>query len=443
MTLVDSRWLRLLTLSSLYFAQGIPIGLLDIAMPAWLAAQGAAAGDIGVYAGVIGLPWAFKLIAGPFMDRFQFPPMGRRRPWVIAAQTGLLLALAGLAGVGAESDPGPPALLALMVVGFLVNACAATQDVAVDGMAIDVVPEAERGRANAFMAFGQVLGYGVFAGISGTLLTQFGLGATALAAALAVAAILVLSVAARERAGERALPWTAGQAHPSFAPAPASILALAGDLLRALVLPMSLLLTLVAFVTRVALGMGLVVAPVFAVRELGYGADSYSQVMAVVSAAAAVLGLLFGPLIDRAGARRALLLGLLSTAATLVLFAVTPALWTQPWYVLGLLFLNQVCGQVVFIALIAQYMNMNWYRVAATQFAVYMALANLARSAGAGLYGGLADLLDFAGVFLLMGGMLVLAAALLVPFDATAHALRLERLGGQQREPQGAGNRAT
>ena len=62
----------------LYFAQGIPRGLLSIALPAWLAAQGISAGEIASYLAVIILPWAFKLVSGPFMDRYQFLAMGTR-----------------------------------------------------------------------------------------------------------------------------------------------------------------------------------------------------------------------------------------------------------------------------------------------------------------------------------------------------------------------------
>ncbi len=75
----------------MYFAQGIPQGLLAIAIPAWLASQGVSAADIGSYLAVIVLPWAFKLVTGPLMDRYEFLPMGRRRPWVIGAQLGLSL----------------------------------------------------------------------------------------------------------------------------------------------------------------------------------------------------------------------------------------------------------------------------------------------------------------------------------------------------------------
>jgi len=83
LTLADSTRVRYATGALMYFAQGIPQGLLAIAIPVWLASQGVSAGDIGSYLAVIVLPWAFKLVTGPIMDRYEFLAMGRRRPWVL------------------------------------------------------------------------------------------------------------------------------------------------------------------------------------------------------------------------------------------------------------------------------------------------------------------------------------------------------------------------
>ncbi len=82
-TLANSSRVRYATGAIMYFAQGIPQGLLGIAIPAWLASQGIEASKIASYLAVITLPWAFKLLGGPLMDRFEFLPMGRRRPWVV------------------------------------------------------------------------------------------------------------------------------------------------------------------------------------------------------------------------------------------------------------------------------------------------------------------------------------------------------------------------
>jgi PAT family beta-lactamase induction signal transducer AmpG len=57
----------------MYFAQGIPYGLLRFAIPAWLASQGVSAADIASYLAVVILPWVFKLFTGPLMARFSMP----------------------------------------------------------------------------------------------------------------------------------------------------------------------------------------------------------------------------------------------------------------------------------------------------------------------------------------------------------------------------------
>ena len=135
-TLLDNSRIRYLTGAMMYFAQGIPYGLLGIAIPAWLVSEGVSASDIGSYLAVIILPWVFKLLTGPLMDRFEFAPMGRRRPWVLAAQLGLSVSFLALMLV--EDPVGQIGLL--MMIGVLINIFAATQDVAVDGMSIDLTP---------------------------------------------------------------------------------------------------------------------------------------------------------------------------------------------------------------------------------------------------------------------------------------------------------------
>ena len=297
-------------------------------------------------------------------------------------------------------------------------------------MAIDLLPHAERGRANAFMAFGQVAGYGLFGGLAGVLLVHFGLALTAGVAAGLVAVIWLLVLITLERDGERRLPWSPGAAAPG-APAPSHVLGLFGDLLRGLLLPMSLLLTLGSACGRLAAGIGLALLPVFAVQELGYGTDVYSQIMAVANTGAALIGLFAGPLIDYYGAKRALIVGLVGKGALVTLFALTPGLWSEHGYVLVMLGGYLLFSQVFFISVIAQYMNVTWVKVAATQFAVYMSIANLARSGGAGLYAGLAVELSATGI------LLVLAPGAMAPFPTGRGLPRKLEPGPQNRARTG------
>jgi PAT family beta-lactamase induction signal transducer AmpG len=365
---------------------------------------------------VVGLPWAFKLVAGPFMDRFTYPSLGRRRPWVMAAQTGLLASLLLLTTI----DDATSQLTLLTAIGFLVNCFGATQDVAVDGMAIDVVPVLERGRVNAFMAFGQVLGYSVFGALSGLLLARFGLTVTALVCASTVGAILVWVAMTKEREGDRYLPSISQRANdqPNLAKPvnPTTLPLVFKSLLRVLTLPMSLILFASILLERIGGGMITVAAPLFAVKELGYLAEDFSQTYGLIGGIAAVLGLLIGVLVDRHGAKAILLSGMLANSGVLWVLSINPDWWFEPTFVLAGFALAIFFGHVAFVGMIALCMNICWWKVAATQFSVYMAFSNLGRSMGAGLYAGISEQVSYAQVMQIAAIGLILSALVLMTF---------------------------
>src|SRR5690606_37758222 len=89
--LTDNALTRYVTFSALYTAQGIPEGITFFAIPAWLAMNDKSAMEIAAYVGVIGIPWSFKILIAPLMDRWTFLAMGRKRPWVIFGQLGLIV----------------------------------------------------------------------------------------------------------------------------------------------------------------------------------------------------------------------------------------------------------------------------------------------------------------------------------------------------------------
>jgi hypothetical protein len=66
--LTESTCLRLTTLGSLYFCQGGPVGLMSIAMPAWLLSRGCSTDAVGTFRAVASLPWALKIFVAPLMD---------------------------------------------------------------------------------------------------------------------------------------------------------------------------------------------------------------------------------------------------------------------------------------------------------------------------------------------------------------------------------------
>ncbi len=423
-SLTESRWLRLASFTAFYYAQGIPIGLLTIAVPAWLAEHGASLAEIATYQGITGLPWGLKLFAGPFMDRFAFPAMGRRRPWVMAAQLGLTVSMGSLAFV---SDPVAQIAL-LTMLAFATNAFAAVQDVAVDGMAIDVLPFSERGRANALMAFGQVAGFSSFAALSGVLLNAGGLQTAASAGTVIIGAVLLLITLTRERGGERVLPWSVGSAAIRDHAPETTFAGIFSRLLRAFFLPMSLLLVLVEFLVRVRDGIAISLFPVFAVQTLHFSSVEYSSFQGYMGVPVAIMGVLLGPLIDRFGIKRLYLVGMASGAAATLTFAFSSSWWPNTGYVISIWIIQALSSRILFVSFIALAMNVCWSRVAATQFAVYMSLSNLNRSIGAAAFASIAGRIDSQDAFLIIGALLIGAGVALSFFDIDKHQHRLRAL---------------
>jgi PAT family beta-lactamase induction signal transducer AmpG len=392
----------------MYFAQGIPQGLLAIALPAWLASQGASAGEVGSYLAFIALPWAFKLVTGPLMDRFEYLPMGRRRPWVIGAQAGLALAFFALTKI---DDPATQVGL-LSMIGFLINCFAATQDVATDGMAIDVTPLREQGRLNGFMSFGKAIGWSVTAAVSGVMLTTLGLTATALLASGVSALALLVILAIREREGERILPWTAGTAADVTRVAP-SFRVVMGDVNKVLWGRTSMLVMGVMFFDGLVYGYGQALMPFAAVNVFGYTTAQWSQLVAAMGLVGAVAALALGPLIDRAGAKVMLGVTIALVGIHALTLAQTQHLWENTAYVRVMLSIYVMMNPIVMVASLALAMAICASNVSATQFAIYMSMANIGHTIGSKLYGMIAEQTTYVQSYTLMSVLVALMIVVL------------------------------
>ena len=407
--LAESSRMRYAAGASMYFAQGIPYGLMSIAVPAWLASQGVGAGQIASFLAVIILPWAFKLLSGPLMDRYQFLAMGRRRPWVLGAQLGMTLSFFGLVLV----DNPVEQIGLLMILGLLINVFAATQDVAVDGMSIDVTPVNEHGRLNGFLVFGKAIGWGLTAAVTGTMLVKFGLGVTAIAAAAVQAVVLLGFMLTVERRGERRLPWSSGDAM-SERSAANSFVSLMKGLNAVLWTRVSLILMAIMIFDGFIGGYGHALMPIAAINLFGFTTPEWSQLVAVMGLAGAATALALGTMIDRFGAKRMLILTISLVAIHAFLLAQTQYLWENATYVKVMLAAWVLLGPVTMVCMIALAMTICAGATSATQFAIYMSLANLGASAGSKTYGVIAEQTSYVEAYLLLGAITVAMMAIIL-----------------------------
>ncbi|WP_231489749.1 MFS transporter [Pedobacter sp. Leaf170] len=168
--LKESKSLRYFSFFYLYVMQGIPSGFALTAVANYLAAKGLSSYSVGSFIAIVGLPWVLQFIWGPIIDRYQFSVIGHRKHWVVLTQ---VLAFVASLALMMVNDPVKQILL-LSLLFFIHSNFASVQDASVDAMAISIVPEAERGRVNAFMRGGYLLG--IAAGSAGlsTILNHYG-----------------------------------------------------------------------------------------------------------------------------------------------------------------------------------------------------------------------------------------------------------------------------
>ena len=180
---------KLLPLFFLYFAQGLPFGFQATAFPLLLRERGASLTTIG-FSGLLAAPWLTKALWAPLVDRYAFSGFGRRKSWIVPMQLGLVLACLIAAQV---SDLR---LLALLIV--IMNLCAATQDIAVDALAVGLLEERELGPANALQVVGYKLGMLTGGGLLVWASARIGWSGLFYAMAGLMACVLALSLSMRE-----------------------------------------------------------------------------------------------------------------------------------------------------------------------------------------------------------------------------------------------------
>ena len=150
---------RFILLFFLYLSQGIPFGFQATALPLMLRERNVSLTLIGMST-LLGSPWMLKFLWAPVIDIKWNRSIGRRRTWIIPLQVLLIIAI-----ITASETIGISIYLLAANI-FIMNIAAATQDAAVDGLAVDILSENELGYGNS----AQVVGYKAGMIISGGLL---------------------------------------------------------------------------------------------------------------------------------------------------------------------------------------------------------------------------------------------------------------------------------
>lgn len=425
--LSQSRRLRLFAVFVLYVAQGVPIGLFWFAIPAWMAAQGASASDVAYVLGLTALPWSLKFVNGFFMDRYTFLAMGRRRAWLIGAQ---LVMIVGLL-ICALLRPGIGDIWLLGAIGFAVNAATTFQDVAVDGLAVDIMEEEERGRASGMMFGGQSIGISVATASTGAAIAAFGPSAAFLLAASFIGLVTMFVLVTRERPGERLLPWTGGAAT-------AANLAIQADrwwpILKdtfiAIVRPVSLFYLPIIVVRGLQYGLLTGATPLIAAGPAGWAEGHITAIAGTGQMIAGIAGLTIGGYLgDRYGAKR---MGIFFFGCWLALnstMLLSQPLWADSRFLTGFIIAWMAVDVCLTVATLPIAMRLCSRTVAATQFTIYMAISNFGITFGAMLLAQADRLGGIASLFPILGALDLVAIAILLAVRFPARQVGEEAAG--------------
>jgi len=163
---------RLGILFCLYFSQGVPFGFFSHALPPLLRSYGVNLEVIGIVS-ALAAPWALKFMWAPVLDRFGSIRYGFRKSWIIPLQGCFVGVLVLISMVDPEGFRGG-AYNMLFFLLFLSNLVAATQDIATDGMAVEILSPAERGPGNGVQVAGYRVGMMLGGGVVLILLDYLG-----------------------------------------------------------------------------------------------------------------------------------------------------------------------------------------------------------------------------------------------------------------------------
>lgn len=349
------------------FSSGLPIALVSSTLQAWLTVEGLDLTTIGVIT-LVGIPYTWKFLWAPLMDRYVPPFLGRRRGWLVVTQLAVAFGVAAMAFCSPRNDITWIASLALFVAF-----ASASQDIVVDAYRADIATGEQRGLAAAL----NTLGYRLAMIVSGALALVLAAGSGWLGGFGWEKTYLLMS--ALMGVGIIGTLW--GREPEVAAPPPRTLREAVVEPLREFFSRPGAwaLLALIIFY-KLGDAFALSLSTAFLIRGAGFSPDDVGYVNKGMGLAATILGVLFGgALMVRLGLYRSLMLfGILQAVSNLAYMALAMAGNSYALLIFTVGFDN-IAGGMGTAAFVALLMALCDHRFTATQYALLSALSAVGR----------------------------------------------------------------
>lgn len=409
--MLHSRKGRLSAFGILYISEGIPYGFTSTAMVAFMRIEGLSLEQIGGFVAALFIPWSFKWLLAPVVDIVKLRRFGGRKAWIIGCTIMMIVTLAITATVDFVEDFQ---LLLWMIV--LNNLFCATQDVAIDSLAVSTLKKDERASGNGYMFGGQYFGIALGGGGAIFVSSLWGINTSLyfVSALLFLNLLFILFFIVDDDAKVVDPPRKVGQ----FAHFAGTLGAFIREVYTGFVESGSGPRFGLLFALLPAGAMALAYALLGTIQvDYGLNETQISQLSLGVALTSAVGCIVGGILGSRFGAKRITMIFYISTVIPTIILAwqiSAVGLTNIPLGLFRLLILGHaLLFGVGFAVRVALFMGMTNPAVAATQFTAYMALTNVAISMGNYWQGMVAERMDYAVVLYLDAAIVVLALCVL------------------------------
>jgi len=434
---------RIATVLLLGFASGLPLALTGSTLIAWASDSGVNIKTVGMF-GAIGMPYLFKFLWAPLLDRLPLFPLtrlfGMRRGWILACQAALILAILALSGFDPTRDLWVMVPIAVSIAFF-----SASQDIVIDAYRIEYLPDEDQAAGASALQIGYRVAMLLASG-GALFLADFASWQVAylvMAAAMGIGVLTVLaspepehreSLIDQQRQSEIAAFLSA---RPHLSGVIAKITAF---LYTGVVAPflefmtrrgwLLILLFIIAFKVGDALA-GMLTYPFL--RDLGFTNTEIASVVKVWGFAATMAGLTAGALMmDRLGMVGSLwVAGIIQLLSNFMFVAQAYVGYDLTFLVatIGVENFTSAIGAAIFVAYLSKLCNVSY---TATQYALLSALASVGRILLSTSSGFIADATGWAWFF-------GITAAAAVPGLVLLYIVTREGIGERVHQPGQSG----
>lgn len=345
------------------FASGLPLYLLFQLVPYWLRAEGVGLAEIGFFA-LIQFPYAWKFLWAPVMDRYTLPFLGHRRGWILLTQVALLVSMSALGFFKPELSLWTIAYLAVAVAFF-----SSSQDVVLDAYRRELLPDVELGLGNSIHVQAYRLSGLIPGGLALILSDHLPWHTVFIIVALFMLVGVVMTLVIDEAIAEPSPPSSLK----------ASIIEPFREFIGRSGLKPALLVLAFLFFYKLGDNMATALQTAF-FYDVGFSGTQIGSIAKIIGTTAAIVGGLVGGLVMvKISINRALWLFGFVQITSILGFALLSIVGANPWmlaFAMAFEYLGVGLGTVALTAFIAKSTNVSF---AATQFALFTALASVPR----------------------------------------------------------------